>query len=205
MTLFGWLTVAAAAALGWLLWPAVYQRLTIPAISSFAHVVARIVLAFAAALSVGLVLHRPKPLAAPPPQNAIAQPTTPAAPAPAAEPQPAPLPPLEHREVEVRKPVRPMEPKPAVTESTPQPEVVAPTTPQPAPSERSEAPAPTLPVDKCSSGSGLAREICRECDGKSGLGLMFCEGSTRNLYCADKKGKDPDCPLEEQERAPGGG
>ena len=48
----------------------------------------------------------------------------------------------------------------------------------------------------CDHLGGLPREICAACGDSTGLRRAFCEGSTTSIYCADKRGKDPDCPEE---------
>lgn len=140
-------------------------------------------------------------------------PPAPSAPAPPAKgadtfvPQSAP--PLVERPVASRPPVARIDTtsrKPRVTAPPPppepEPEPEAPAAPEPKPEPPAPAVAAPPPVPKpppagpCDHLQGLRKEVCAKCRGTSGIRRAFCEGAATGVYCAERRGVDPDCPEE---------
>src|SRR5579871_1788344 len=192
MTPLSWLSVAGAGLVGWLLFPVLAPQSLSGIASAFWRFVPRISAAFVLALLTGLILKSSHTV----PSNAAAPLETKSAPRTAPQP------------VEVK--ARPTDSTPTINVAKPAPSqskpvetlIEAPST-QPAPPtpiQRVEVPAapPAMrvepPATGCARFSGLQREICTACARETGFARMICEGNTRGTYCADRLGRDPDCP-----------
>jgi hypothetical protein len=198
MTPVGWLTVAGAAIVTWILFSEVCARLGIQAGSAFATAVVRLFSCFCAALLVGVVMKQ--------------APELPALPGPVAkkvEPSPivVPPPPVPRQQrvdplpeqVLKKTPVKPQEAPPQIPEVIAEPLQQPPAPPPPPVVQHLPTPAApkAQPVEPCAGLKGLENQVCRACGNRTGLSFMLCESSTRTEYCVDKIGKDPACPASQ--------
>lgn len=121
---------------------------------------------------------------------------------------PASAPPLVERPVASRPPVaridttsraRRITAPPPPPEPEPEPEPQAAPEPKPEPPAAAVTPPPAPkppPAGPCDSLKGLRKELCAKCGNTTGIRRAFCEGAATSLYCAERRGADPDCPEE---------